>query len=300
MTQRSSQLEQRIRILISPAPRHGAMASLLSTALATSLVCAATTVQTPEMHPAPQVTRMPGPQHKTLSEQVEASIQARYPSLYEQPLAGTALVRVVLNPSGWIDRVHFERLPNVLREDEVDTSAERFRAALGVRVSEVATTGVKLATLGNDLGNNIFIVFALKKEAEDPSGGAAIVQAAVRQRFPELFEATSAILQSHVRVLMNNDGTIARADKVVLMEGGADGSFHRTDQTLRPAFNLPERFLDLGVRLRDIESTGNLSVMVDPVPAKRVGIDYAWLKRGAALSDATSIGNGLRDVGRQP
>jgi hypothetical protein len=82
---------------------------------------------------------------------------------------------------------------------------------------------------------------------------------------------------------MNSDGTIARAEKQVLIESGANG-LHRTRETLKPAFNQPSRFVDMGVQIDDIEATGTIGLVIDPVPAKRVGIDYAWLKRGTVLA----------------
>jgi hypothetical protein len=287
MTQPASQLERRISIMMSTAARRGAWAGLFGTALATSLVVAATTMDTPVLRPEPRIVYL-APLPVTPYEQIEATVRARYAWLYDRAFSGTALVRVVLNPSGWIDRQGFERVGSTLREDEVDRSPERFRTALGLRPDEIATTGIRRPSAGNEFANNIFIVFAVKKEGSDPSSSTALVQTAVRERYPELFEPTPDILLSYVRVLMNSDGTIARARRQVLMETGADGAPHRTGETLRPAFNQPARFADLGVQAEDIESTGTISLVIDPVPAKRVGIDYAWLKRGAVVAEATS------------
>jgi hypothetical protein len=294
MTRPASQLEHRIRIMTAAAVRRGTFAGIFSTALATSLVVAATTIDTPVLRPAPRVVHLPGPQHETLDEQIETTVQARFSWLYEQPFSGTAVIRIVMNPSGWIDRMDFERLPDVLGADEVDTSPDRFREALGVRVDDIASTTVKRAMLGNDLANNIYLAFAVRKESANRLGDAALVQKAVREQFPDLFDPESAAQHAYVRMLMNSDGTIARAESFVLAQREPDGRVVHTAKS--PQGNAPSRFLHLGVRLRDIEATGSSAEVVhrrpflagnvwDPATENSVTIDFAWLRRGAVLSN---------------
>jgi beta-lactamase regulating signal transducer with metallopeptidase domain len=276
---RPSELKRRVDLMTLPPKRTG-WPGLACGVLALTLVATATALDAPALDtvqaPAPAATAGEAPD----LQQLQRTVRALHPWLFTVKQPGTVLIRVLLRPSGWIDRTDVQQVPQSLDAGHLPSWVTDF-GRLRVHQRELAKVGVIPVRSDANVHNDVLIAYAIRKDSSDPSGDRAAIEMAARRRFPELFRADSLATLAQVTIVMNRDGTAGPASMKVEILRAPDGRTVRDEPGLVNPPPLEHRFRTLGTAPQDIEADGEFDVIVDPALPNRVVIDYAWPKAGA-------------------
>jgi beta-lactamase regulating signal transducer with metallopeptidase domain len=277
---RRSELKRRVDIM-TVLPKRTLPLAFACGVAAVSVVAAATALDAPVIGSQTDSQQEPAPSAVPDLRQLQRTVRALHPWLFDSKIAGTVIIRVLMQPSGWIDKTDAQTVPRKIDATKASPVLSDF-SRLRVRSQDLAKVGVVQMPVAGANHNNVLIAYAVLKETEDPSGDRALVEMAVRRKYPALFAADSLATMARVKIVMNRDGTAARAFMGVEILRTADGRVIRDDPALGTnEGNLEERFGALGLKPKDIDSDGEFSVIVNPVLPNRVVIDYAWPIAGA-------------------
>lgn len=264
LTERSSELERRIRALVngrSPSRRWFGAAGL---ALASILIVAATWVSAPPLIDSTSNLRKRPPEDISLgSEWARSAARARYPELFDQEFDGTAVVSLVFNPDGSVHYATKEMFPPGKAPSHVQ-GVDALEAAGGEVQDEAYAGDEDWVSIGPWLEskntNRVDVVYAVLKWPIDPARSAARVAAAVRAQFPQLLKDQ---YQRNVVVFMKDDGTVDRIDSEIIAPGFE----------ISLGLDDPKRFAALGIEANQIGRHGVIYL------EGHLSIGYAWPRR---------------------
>jgi beta-lactamase regulating signal transducer with metallopeptidase domain len=197
VTQRPSDLERRIRIMISSRQRHAAATAVACVALCVSLVAAATQIDPPAMtQPALRLA----PPHADLAAHIQHIVRDRYPQLFESPDTQPALVEIVLNDDLSINWSRVKALPVGTSQEDIEKRELPGKALQEhLHVDEPRSSGrlVMLRGIGRP---PVFVAFAVRvpPTSGDPvartaeqSQRATTQRALIERYFPEIANGAS-------------------------------------------------------------------------------------------------------------
>jgi len=275
LTELTSHLERRIRILTAPASRR--RWAVLGAALGLSCACIAAAVElnAPSISNDPVLRKLPPSEYVSrYSQWAENAARERFPELFEGKFASSVLVNVGLDRSGSIlglDQQPFPTDPGTRFLKELGGRfpvAGGWGGAHGFRPDDLVRGRTQLlAWFGPENVNKLYLNFDVIKWPHDPARSAERVREAVADRYPDLLsEATQRhdpiSMTKVITVFMNDDGTIHRADvrEVPFVGNLSEG---------RPS----AVFVEMGLKLEQLGHPG----IINEGPSLR--IEYAWPRR---------------------
>jgi beta-lactamase regulating signal transducer with metallopeptidase domain len=217
LTERASQLERRIRI-ITRAGRRPLLGFIGLLAASVSVGIAAQQFRAPNILLAldlqkdfPEITGAAVRQAREIS-------RSRFPELFSQTIDGTAVVVVVFNNDGSVFSVDKKQGSSQELPEMLDHWAKTI--PLGAEPEDIAYVQITDAPRGAWSGSRnpyrIVLVTKVLHWPIDPTRSVSRVRQAVKDHFPDLDQAPAESL-SLITVLMNEDGTVNRGTKNVLL-----------------------------------------------------------------------------------
>jgi beta-lactamase regulating signal transducer with metallopeptidase domain len=267
LTERASQLERRIRVITGAMRRHTRLSVAVLIIVSISLAVAAQQIKAPNINLALDL-------RKTFPEYAGAAVdkareisRTQFPELFTQRIDGTAVVVVVFNHDGTLFQAAKkqgspEDLPDMLGQWAKTIP-------LGAEPEDIAFLQINDAPLGPwaDSQNPFRIVLVTKvlNWPVDATRSASRVRQAVQAYFHDFTQAPAGSM-SVVNVFMNEDGTVNRGSKDVLLKGWS----LTVDQ---------ERFSDPTLTPMQIGRSGLLHEYGQPPDWRFSVIRYAWPRR---------------------
>ena len=258
LTERSSHLERRIRIMLQPS---GGRARLLVVAfIATAAACAAVAAGLDAPRSAADSTLLFKPgfggEPPGLRKLLTAA-QSRYPELEHEPLTGSVLITMVLNVDGTVRLMNKEDTnpQRIEPSDEMQKRLERY----GLTLKDENPALVSMVRMRTEAAHTVDLLIMIP-----PYDRAVIegkVKAAVLARYPTLRPD-----QLHlVTVIMNADGTPRRVH-------------HETLRSPDDSRDLPKfyRLSALGVPESELGFVGFLKLPAAAGIGDNVFVQYAW------------------------
>jgi BlaR1 peptidase M56 len=210
LTEPASQLEKRVRIMMTGPARHRKVLLGFSFAAAASLVLAAASLNAPAGEPSAAL-RKPPPAHEgdAAAEKFAVLIKDRYPALTTERTAGTPVVTVLFNHDGTIARTDTDIFQGTPREFKA--SAAQFQR-VGLTPDAVGYVGTQAIDFGN---NTILVVYSEKDAQHIPftsrlfPDSRSIDRALTERFFPSAFEHGVPAGEG-IWVLFDHAGTVLR------------------------------------------------------------------------------------------
>jgi len=275
LTEKTSQLERRIRVMTGAVKRHSGAALIALAGLTVSLIVVAASLDAPKIDLGPPLLHPQSTYMSPLAERARAISRARFPQLFEQKFDGMAVVVVVFNNDGSLlsvtkKDISADELPDALHEwaNSIPAGAER---------EDIAAEEKGLdAPLGawSDSQNpyRVILVAKVLRWPIDPTRSSARVKQAALAYFPDLLQAPehSSILAT---VFMNEDGTVKRGEKKVFPPRKG------ISEDMYPQYS------ELGVAPEDIGRKAEIWLQWHPVENLNFGLQYAWPRRADDRSE---------------
>jgi hypothetical protein len=210
LTEPASQLERRVRIMMTGPIRFRKALMGFSLAIATSLVLVATGLSAPAVGGSSTVLRKPPPSHVGAPpEKFAALIKERYPALGNPPAAGTPVLIVLFNHDGSIARADtdvFQGLPQDFKASKA--LFERF----GLTPDAVGPVGVQ----GMEFGNQAILAVYTERNDQPIAFASKVfpdsrmIDKALAERFfPGAFKHGVSAGEG-IWVLFDRDGAVLR------------------------------------------------------------------------------------------
>jgi hypothetical protein len=210
LTEPASQLERRVRIMMTGPVRFRKALMGLSLAVATSLILVASGLSAPAVGGYSTVLRKPPPSHAGAPpEKFAALIKERYPTLANQKVAGTPLLIALFNHDGSIARTEqdvFQGPPQAFKATKA--LFERF----GLTPDAVGPMGVQGLEFANQ---TILVVYTERNDQQIPSSSnvfpdsRTIDRALTERFFPGVFDHGTAAGEG-IWVLFDRQGAVLR------------------------------------------------------------------------------------------
>lgn len=270
LTEPRSDIEHRIRSFVSAPSRHRASIAIGCSALCASMIAAAAQIDAPL---AQERLRLLPPPQNTMTTQIEAAVKREFPELFSSPLSAPVLVKVLLNNDLTIDVAEKHALlPGTTLETAIGESDRNGGfAADRLHPADPRAVG-RIVAKGEPDSAPVYVSFTARVVAKSRS--AAIVEPALRERFPELYD-DSTDSQMLLMALMNEDGTVAKA-----LHRRRDGS-----RSLMGEENQRKTLAELGVAPQEVGTVAMLSGR-EKAPFKPLVL-YAFPRNKDARVDAT-------------
>jgi beta-lactamase regulating signal transducer with metallopeptidase domain len=280
LTEPVSQLERRIRIMMSRQSRYSAvfMGGLL--ALSVAFIASAAQIGAPVRLAAADLRKPPptGKESMLLGQRFEAVVKQRYPELLSQKIEGTPIVSILFNQNGSVERSTNETIassPETFMPTEADY-AKRF----GIKVEEVAYVGVQGMEVPST-GTKILVAFTERKRVGQPFH-SAIIKAQVTQeidrKIAERYFAADlkngVSSQERLWVLLDSEGNVLKTGKAVPGEDPID-------RVLKQQYP--------GIDTQYVTATpitGGDAKPVNGMDGKPLTLFCVWLKKTSALPNA--------------
>jgi beta-lactamase regulating signal transducer with metallopeptidase domain len=280
-----SWLERRIRIIVSGTDRVSRVWASSGVAMSAALLIAVALLHAPGLAALAELRKLPPQDTKPAAQWAQSVVRTRFPELFERSFEGSAELAIVFNRDGSVLLADKHVSPPGARAP-IDWRMSAQKKELGLDDEDVLYSDVEdiQAQDGRPDAMLGYIVYTVLKWPHDPARAEARVQTAVESYFPELrnpppFDGSSC--SAHVAVLMNDDGTVNRAQKLDIPCGGSWGG------------DLQERFAAQGVRPKEL---GRRGFFVLNQPGRRVTpdvmVNYAWPRHADDPSDIEDLSRG--------
>jgi beta-lactamase regulating signal transducer with metallopeptidase domain len=209
LTEPTSQLEKRIRIMMTGPVRYRKVLMGFSLVIAASLVLAATGLSAPAGDSS-MALRKPPPGHDgAVPEKFAALIKDRYPSLATQASGGTPVVTVLFNHDGTVARTDMEIFQGSPRDFKA--SAAQF-GRFGLTPDTVGYVGEQ----GLDFGTNVILVVYTERGAQhfpftsNLFPNSRMIDRALAERFFPTAVERGVPAGEGIWVLFDRDGAVLR------------------------------------------------------------------------------------------
>jgi hypothetical protein len=279
LTEPVSQLERRIRIMMT-RPRHSHVLLMgACLALSTSLVGTAAVLTAPEAVSTTAPRKLPPSSDREIGPRLEELLKEQFPELLRENTSGTAIVTVLFNSAGTVERTEKETLSGP--PASFAPSEEHFRR-VGLSPQEVAYVGVQAI---KSPANNAEILVAFT-ERKRPN------EYFVSKLFPDTRELDRAIVERYFPDALHG-GVPAEARLWVLLD--RSGQVLRTGREPFEASSLSdmleERFV--GIKTSEITVTPVTDQTSRPVSVRggsgeMLQLHCVWLAVGSPPPDAAS------------
>ena len=289
LTEPTSQLLRRIRIMTSPIRKRGKWLVVAPLGLALACIATAAQLQAPSLHPATSMTgeaatealRKPPLGEDPRIAHVRNLVRGTYPELFNAAATpGAVLVTLLMNKDGTLFKSYKEEIEP---RPWIDFSIKAFDE-MGVDYQQRGDwvrdrmAGWPAAT------NHIDVSAWYLKPPADPTRDVAMVRHAVEARYASLFRPQYADGASTIRegssvltVFMTEAGDIDHAKVEVSEDKSRDAVVDLTTLTT------PERFVAMGIARERIGPIGTTELLIghfnDDHDLKSLRVIYAWPRR---------------------
>jgi len=269
LTEKTSQLERRIRVITGAVKRHSGAALIALTGATVSLIVFAGSLDAPKIDLAPPLLHPQATYMSPLAQRARAVSRAQFPQLFEQKFDGMAVVVVVFNNDGSLfsatkKEISVDVLPETLHQwaDSIPAGGEPEDFA----AQEIGLDASLGAWADSKNPYRVILVAKVLRWPIDPTRSSARVKQAALAYFPDLLQTPddSTILAT---VFMNEDGTVKRGEKRVFPLGTG------FSEDMYPQYS------DLGVAPEDIGRKAEIWLQWHPAPALNASLQYAWPRR---------------------
>ena len=212
-----SQLERRIRLMISNNGRHSLALTGVFITLAASFAVSAAALGPPDPQYVSELHKAPpgGDASQQLNLRFEALVKERFQQLLQQRGTGTPVVNVLFNDDGSVDMADYGIAPE---NPEVSINKTYFAQHFHLATDEVAFVGLQGVVSGTT-GQRIIIAFTQRKQSNVPDVPSApllgvpdtrsIDRSLVERYFPDAFRGVMSD-QARLWVLFDSDGNVLR------------------------------------------------------------------------------------------
>jgi beta-lactamase regulating signal transducer with metallopeptidase domain len=270
LTENTSQLERRIRVITGAVRRHSRSAFIALIGVSIAALVAAAVIDAPKLDLSPPLRYPSAGDLSPLAQRARAVSRAQFPELFEEKIDGFAVVVVVFKNDGSLftaakKEIPREALPETLREwaSSIPAGAESNDFVLGRVVDDAPID----AWADSKNPYRIVLMAKVLRWSIDPTRSLAKVKEAVLAYFPDLLQTPdySNIL---ITVFMNDDGTVKRGEKRVFPPGSGYSE------------DMSPQYADLGVAPEDIGRSSEIMGWRPTESEKHtVNLHFAWPKR---------------------
>lgn len=209
----TSQLEQRIRLMIAKNSRHSLALTGALIVLATSLGASAAALDPPV--PTTELHKLP-PDDATarqLNQRLQALVKERYPQLLQQTVSGTPVVNVLFKDDGSVDYSNSEIAAG---SPEGLLGKAYYAQHLHMPEDEVAYVGIQ-RVVSPTTGQIVWVTFTQRKRLNTPPptnilpapDTRSIDRSLVQRYFPEALQG-GVSTQTRLWVLFDSEGNVLR------------------------------------------------------------------------------------------
>lgn len=207
LTEPTSQLERRVRIMMTGPVRYRKALTGLSLAIATSLVLVATGLSAPATSNSSAVLLKPPPGYAGAPpEKFVALIRERYPALANHSDVGTPVLLVLFNDDGTVARTDKDLFQGSLRDFD---GSKALSSHFGMKPDHVGAQALDFGT------QTVLVVYTDKGAQHIPFSSklfpdSRVIDRALAERFfPSAFEHGVSAGEG-IWVLLDRDGTVLR------------------------------------------------------------------------------------------
>lgn len=274
LTETVSQLERRIRFMISETPRHS-IALLGMLAASAMLLCAsAAALDPPSPATAAELQKSAPGSNNRLASNLAALVQERYPELLSRKTTGTAVVSVLFRNDGSIERTSralFDGSPLQFKP-----TRGYYAQQLNIPSGDVSYVGLQ-GVVSPATGQTILVAFTERGKSGAPSTGVIgasdtreIDRSLTERYFPEVL-AGSVDAEVRLWILFDSEGHVLR-----------NGREPRGDEAIDHV--LQARFPGIETEyVTNTFVTDRTARLVRDRAGEPLGLLCVWLKKGSPL-----------------
>jgi beta-lactamase regulating signal transducer with metallopeptidase domain len=217
MIESVSQLERRVRLMLSDTPRRSSVITGALITLVLALGASAAELDPPAM----ELRKLPPAPSSELGQKMAAVVAERYPRLLSEKAKGVPLVTVLFKADGSVDRATYELLPN---REEFKPTEESYARRLGIPAKEIAYVGIE-GVQSPATGQTVLVAFTERKPPGHEVTGAPWVSAVVKT--PDSREIDRSLAERYFADVLKQ-GVAAHQRLWVLLD--SEGRVLRTGQ----------------------------------------------------------------------
>ena len=262
LTEKTSQLERRIRVIVGAVHRHSTMGIAVLAALCISIAVFAQQLLPPRLDLTPTLRKTWPELPSNVLDKARAASRHRFPELFERRIEGGAVIYIEFSSDGLVrnaakKEISLEQLPDAISAWDIAPPTDAENEDMAYFVLDDAPHGA-----WSDSRNPYRVVLIARalRWSIDATRSAARVKQAVSAYFPDQAALHPAGL-AFISVLMNEDGTVNRAERKILAEGAS----------ARDEFDLA------GVNAQSVGRFGRTDIEGSRIA--RSDIHFAWPRR---------------------
>jgi BlaR1 peptidase M56 len=318
LTEATSDLEHRIRVMTRPRAQHRWAALTASIMLSFGCLAAAIELNAPPIHRPSVLRKLPPEYHSPYLHSAEVAARTAFPDLFQGRFSGSVEIQVGLNRDGAVIGVDerqgpllsakfFERLPWGTR---LLTNPIGWAAAHGYESQDTVAGPTKLvAWFGPKNANKLYLSFDVIKWPYDPMRSAELVRDAIAARYPGTLQVNQQVdgvlptraaadlptaafdpgkgrerLQTISLAMADPAAETGRTVKLITVFMNDNGTISRSDVRNIPAGgNQPPRspavFAQMGIDNTQLAHRGFIWHRRQSAPEQDLMVDYAWPRR---------------------